>query len=501
MRIKAPCQKGFDTTKSQKKLEDSQQRISGFDFDAGGVKLDSNEFVSLGGDLYRYLREVERSSANYFDEWVNIRELFEKLPRASFALDEGSGRSRSMSRIGLFLNLEKIYRSLERNLSYFRNQILFGGDRPLQVCVVGSLAGGTGSSLIIDFPIILLALANYYGIDVDLRAFVILPTALPFLRRLKETEANAYAAWRELDRILTASPENPQTFRYPGSVRYLHEFVLDRPAYDQCYVFDKTEQLYQSKAAVYPLVADSLLLFTELNSSEEIRNVASNLSYEDVAKTTYSGVGVYSIKNSSYWFWRHLGAKTLLAKLYEEFQLTGHESGSPRITPPTIPFDENDSQLNQYELSKNFLSGLRKLKDEMDLDLRSELLIPQILITMISRVMDIDSDDFSKSIDLFSGKFRSTHAKHLLAIARHFPYELKNEIYREQIITFGRRPYEITYDGYYKSILSENTNHLLNEFVNFLYSFANNLFQKDSEKSCRRSSTYWARAGCPRERH
>ena len=318
----------FDT-QSETRIAKSQQNISDFKSDK---TLDPEEFISLGRDLNSYVQDIERSKKSYLQNWVNTRDL-SRQPRSSFDLREGAGQNRVIARLALFAEFEsiassKVYYYLKQNLQelQYRND----SRDDIQVCIVCSVAGGTGSSWLIDFPIILRGIAESGYISLTLRAFVVFPEAMPFLDKPDVAEANAFSAWRELDRLMSASSDNPQTFEYPGNIFPLNKIMLEQPIYNHCYLFGEEDTPQENKHAIYPTIADILLMLTDENVSIVVKNREMNLqaSFSGEGQSFYSGVGVHSLKSSWYWLKKHIAARYLEKKWYEIFRYKPSSEGA-----------------------------------------------------------------------------------------------------------------------------------------------------------------------------
>lgn len=148
-----------------------------------------------------------------------VREWFPPKAELKANILSGAGQIRALGRLALFANARIVYDSLRALLSDARN---YQAERPssgqnyvyesytphLTVCVVGSLAGGTGSGIFLDIALILRDLLK----DEDqLFGYLLLPDIYTNRPGTQNVEANAYGALKELDDFMSLK----ETRRYP----------------------------------------------------------------------------------------------------------------------------------------------------------------------------------------------------------------------------------------------------------------------------------------------
>ena len=178
------------------------------------------------------------------DEWFPVNAVLN-----SKTLTEGAGQVRSISRLALETviassNMTKLEEAINDLYKVEEDK----PEQSLRVVIVSSLAGGTGSGLILP---VALYLRNYLGQRANItRGFFILPEVffevIPGQSERNNLKANAYAALRELDAFLMKS-ENTLHEKYKDTVsmkfpvqnrdyRDYEEYHV-RP-YDFCFLFD-----------------------------------------------------------------------------------------------------------------------------------------------------------------------------------------------------------------------------------------------------------------------
>ncbi|MCQ2536834.1 MAG: tubulin-like doman-containing protein [Lachnospiraceae bacterium] len=180
------------------------------------------------------------------DEWFPVNAILNGK-----TLTEGAGQVRSISRLAL----ETVIRAGKMEPLHEAIQSLYKveedkKDQALRIVIVSSLAGGTGSGLIL--PVALYTrnyLQTHYRQSANIaRGFFILPEVfyevIPGLTERNNLKANAYATLRELDAFLMKG-DNTLHERYADSVSMKfpvpagegYEEYDVRP-YDFCFLFD-----------------------------------------------------------------------------------------------------------------------------------------------------------------------------------------------------------------------------------------------------------------------
>lgn len=178
------------------------------------------------------------------DEWFPVNAVLN-----SKNLTEGAGQVRSVSRLALetviaSANMTKLEDAINDLYKVEEDK----PDQSLRVVLVSSLAGGTGSGLILP---VALYLRNYLGQRANItRGFFILPEVffevIQGHSERNNLKANAYAALREIDAFLMKS-ENTLHEKYKDTVTM--KFPIPNPdyreyeeynvrPYDFCFLFD-----------------------------------------------------------------------------------------------------------------------------------------------------------------------------------------------------------------------------------------------------------------------
>jgi hypothetical protein len=138
-----------------------------------------------------------------------------------------------------------------------------------RIYIVGSLCGGTGSSLFLDIAVLVRHLLRQVAADVtpSIVGLFFLPSVFTnenFLRTnpayLSIIRANGYAALKELEYFCDAEAlrANPFTFRYPN----MPDIEVNAPVYDEAFVLERGTadgRMLMTKEEVFELAARSLM--------------------------------------------------------------------------------------------------------------------------------------------------------------------------------------------------------------------------------------------------
>lgn len=149
-----------------------------------------------------------------------IREWFPPKADLKSNIISGAGQIRALGRMALFANAHSVYEGLRALLSQARDYLV---ERPtmqqrfvykaysphLTLCVIGSLAGGTGSGIFLDVAMILRDILK----DEDqLFGYFLLPDIYVNRPGTQNVEPNAYAALRELDYYMSLEGTHRYSF-------------------------------------------------------------------------------------------------------------------------------------------------------------------------------------------------------------------------------------------------------------------------------------------------
>jgi len=226
----------------------------------------------------------------------------ESLPVSILINATGARGTRPVGRFALFASLEKVREKLRSTLDAILQirpeiEVKLGAQaQNIQVetnrshiYIVGSLCGGTGSSLFLDIAVLVRHLFKLIAPDTTPRiiGYFYLPSVFineAFFRTsqsfLSIIQANAYAALKELEHFCdsNALQEQPFTFRYPN----MNDITVSAPVYDEVFVLERGTaggRMLMSKMEVFEMAARSLLVDIGSPVGSRIRT-----TYNDIAE-------------------------------------------------------------------------------------------------------------------------------------------------------------------------------------------------------------------------
>lgn len=275
--------------------------------EVGGVSLDAGEFVYVGGDSKPEAERVKRGELKPIGKWYKAQKWLDTQSPASFILDDGAGRLRQFGRMAIFKDMlgrqtgSRLWRSFSSALEAVRTATT--EQRRLEIIVVGSFAGGTGSGMFLDTALILRLMAQQRNIHHVLRGYFALPSVFTTSPG-EDMRARTFAAWRELNRFMVVDSdfqmplieyvENESSFRIEPTQRI----------FDACYLVDGKRGgqplAEEAKFGVFPMMSEAIsAILDEEAGAAYTQWIFTNLAPEytkhpDVPM--YSAVGAYTVQ-------------------------------------------------------------------------------------------------------------------------------------------------------------------------------------------------------------
>ncbi|MCL5997371.1 MAG: tubulin-like doman-containing protein, partial [Chloroflexi bacterium] len=282
----------------------------------GSIRLEKNkEFIHLGGDILELSRAISDDREKRKNDqqlahmyWFQDRYWLDNLPLALFRLADGAGQLRQFGRMGLYKDLgdplkSEVWRRLDAAIGQL-DQMRQG--QRLEILIVGSFAGGTGSGLFIDLA--LLARHRARSVPIMLRGYFVLPRAFD-ADADDDMLARSFAAWRELNRFMVVSQE----FALPSMVynsrdRSLQVQQIRHKLFDLCYLVDGVRGgarvAAEAESGVHPTVADAISAIVDDKAGDAYTKWAENILKEYAVNPgipLYSTVGTHSYKVPVYY--------------------------------------------------------------------------------------------------------------------------------------------------------------------------------------------------------
>ncbi len=235
-----------------------------------GVDLRFSDAEKVAATMTRsevdnFAREMERRGRNYDGSpgvYENISRWFPpQLLKNLKAIDEGAQAIRPVGRLAFFHNYRKIKAAIEsaerrtRGHEAFMIRNNWSVENKLNIFVVGSLCGGTGSGVFLD---VAYCLRQMYGNDGAQIAgyFVISPE---LYGNAPDKSANTYAALKELNYYATMGT----TFNAEYDLQNLESIAETRPPFEYIYlVSNRTARDYRilEKSKLCNIIAHKITL-------------------------------------------------------------------------------------------------------------------------------------------------------------------------------------------------------------------------------------------------
>lgn len=277
--------------------------------EVGGVTLDKSkgEFIYIGGNARPLAEEVRDGQWPQIDKWFQARNWLASQAPAVFILDDGAGRIRQFGRLAVYKDVIgrqtgsvtwRAFRSAIQNV-----QTRTSENRRLEIVVVGSFAGGTGSGMFLDVALILRMLAQQLGVHHVLRGFFALPSVFTNAPDA-DMQARTFAAWRELNRFMVVNPDFPMPL-----IEYVEndpQFRIrpDQRIFDACYLIDgkrKDQPLAEeAKYGVFPMMAEVISAILDESAGQAYTQwIMTNLAPEyakNPETPMYSAIGAYTVQ-------------------------------------------------------------------------------------------------------------------------------------------------------------------------------------------------------------
>lgn len=268
------------------------------DRDGNEIMLSTNEFWDLGG--YNVDHVVQNIQG-----MVDFKKILSWFPRGlrPGQVDQGAQITRPIGRLSLLLkaeNVRRIIREAMKTLHLIWKKRHKDTKESMDVYIINSLCGGTGSGMFIDLSYII----NLAADDEKIKTFqkigvFLLPSAFSTILSsdlMKRAEANSYAALKELDFFMTEARFDYIPWKGKGR-------RIDTKPFHACYLMDTTnenELKLEDQSSAMQLIAESLFLkiSTQIGraGAQEENNLFGGLgilgNYVSGKITAYSSFGV-----------------------------------------------------------------------------------------------------------------------------------------------------------------------------------------------------------------
>ena len=414
----------FDTTLRSSVYAGKSSRLNELyeDIHIGSINVtEGKEFIPIGNDVFNLVNEIGAGKHSHL-QWFPAKYFLSNMPRAAYNLQEGSGRFRHLGRIALFQDLairhvSKILSHLQSSIWEIQREI--SSDKQLEIIIVGSLAGGTGSGMLVDIALWVRHIAQQMSTRFIVRGFFVLPR--PFMENgMGENHdmlARSFATWRELDRfMLSSGPFEQNIVNYNESDPNFRIHSSQR-LYDLCYMVDSSREsnslsTVRPEDGVFPLIANtiSFVIDSEKKGRRYIEDVTNNLAINLAnlpRKSYYSAIGSYTLKIPVYYIQEMLSYQLALDVLKEFLAL---ETNGKNSFPIVSDSNNREAPANQkgYEAAINFMQSIglfmdgRTIPNTRFMNFIAEVsekdrLLDQGYLHMIARGLSDENSNFLKA--------------------------------------------------------------------------------------------------------
>ncbi len=271
------------------------QDITGKAPDLIDRKIDFTEPEKIDGRIQpAAFEEYRRNQGAHPHVWEWFPRALDRLP--SDSLMQGAGQIRACGRLSFFHHFDRIHKRIKEKGTRVGSQESMSAMQQLQpdfqvevgtleIVVVTSIGGGTGSGAFIDFGFLCRELFP----NSIRTAFVVLPTVFDQVvggAGVEAVHANGYAALKELEyymqpRFAPADDPNASSFTTHSFSWDRSEHRVSAPPFSTVYLLDKVNvegRHVEEFTDTFQMVAEFLLLdFDRTNFATEKRSVRSNL--------------------------------------------------------------------------------------------------------------------------------------------------------------------------------------------------------------------------------
>ena len=298
----------FDTTseKVEAKLEKGEEHAR-----VGNVQLEAGEFIYLGGNIRTICEEIKRGQHSHIGTWLQADYYLGSISDDEFQLFKGAGQRRPFGRMAVFYDLLQGQPDIIGRIDQAITDVMNNNEKrqDIEVYVVCSLAGGTGSGMFIDISHIARQLVARKQVKFAMRAFLVLQNAFTPVLEIDKILANSFAATRELDRFLQVFDRDYPIYYADDKARRepldVYRSIYKSKLFDNCYLLDARRTNMPLDGikpwlGMFPSVAECItaLLDPETGDtfSQHYRNVSKRLSETQlsVGKALYSSLGTFT---------------------------------------------------------------------------------------------------------------------------------------------------------------------------------------------------------------
>jgi hypothetical protein len=268
----------------------------------GQVMLPDNMRIAIGDNIRPYALETQAGKHPETAAWMDAG-WFMALPGNDtlLNLNHGAGQFRPLGRVAIPYNLTVrggfLKTRIKSAIDSIKNQYSNINDfKGLNVCIAGSLCGGTGAGLAVDIAYLVKQLA---GVTVNMVCYMVLPQAFDSTVNADDNnrrafQRRAFAAMREMRRFArVVKYQSGIPMYYDNSDKEGDAILrgkLRETLFNLLYYFDGTmtravpdrngiaNKPVEVKDGVVPLIAEAVLMWVDGETANEISTHIANLN-------------------------------------------------------------------------------------------------------------------------------------------------------------------------------------------------------------------------------
>jgi hypothetical protein len=302
----------FDTTSEKTEAAVSADTKPGEErAQVGNVSLGTGEFVYLGGNIRKICKEIKEEHKHpHIGSWLQAETYLQAYDDDAYEISKGAGQRRPFGRMAVFYDLATGSSKIRGKIETAVTDVIqaSGSQKPIEIYVTCSIAGGTGAGMFIDIAHIARKLAERAGVAFAVRGFIVLQNVFEPVIQVQTVMPNAFAAMRELDRfMLVFDREYPIYYTEEHKEPLvLYHSIHESKLFDSCYLIDSVRPTLSLRGVdprqgVYPSVAECMtaLLDPETGDTfdQHYKNVNNDIAtaQQEIARSpTEAGTALYS---------------------------------------------------------------------------------------------------------------------------------------------------------------------------------------------------------------
>lgn len=301
-------------------IDTDEQALQGAD--AAGVRLDPSEMILLGGSFTAVLKRSNLSSDPAYKGWVPL--LLNTMSDLMASTSGGTRGQRGLGRISLIedlrLEMESAGSQVLNGITKRIATIMAAAEtlatqeqqispERLQIIIVGSVAGGMGSSTLFDLAYLSRLLARAEGVNqISLQGHLILGMQVNTnTSDARTADLNSAASLREIERFQLAEAR-PFPMTYLQGAPSPLDTEVSSLLFDQFYVYsgDRSQKPLNNvprEEGIAPAIADAVTLWLDIASRRggvhtwrtNVR-AATSMTQFQTGHVHVSGIGIFQYR-------------------------------------------------------------------------------------------------------------------------------------------------------------------------------------------------------------